>query len=377
MTVKLANLFGSSSKSSSNSMGNATDTVPGKSSHHYNGHHFQQQSPSPNANVKLIKCYDHHDDRPAAMTIYGHTYGCNVEHMDDYDEQSLSSTCMQRNHPYNSSQRPLLDDCRPQLMLVMAGGKKPSTQTTTGTPMSPLPPKHNVTDASANPNAAAYVSPYVQQQKRDSVKGLHGFNDFDALSQQYNQHLQSPHIGYPYGSPPSPTVQPSDFCFDRLQREQCITANPSTSSTATMKSNCSSNSATDCSPLRYGNVNYQDVAYYLKKSLAQPLSHTVPHPHYLPHSSRFEEDFCTRRNVGFEGSQVEAVGSAAVSFKASSGPFIFGISHEDQRSDYGRGHCTNNTNTSTYCNNTQNNLNKPVINATHVKEHNALVPIQM
>ncbi|XP_034478449.1 uncharacterized protein LOC117784746 [Drosophila innubila] len=380
MTVKLAKLFGrsSSSKSNSNSAGNETDSVVGNSFHHgHSGHNLQQQPPPPNANMKLIKYYDHHLDQPTtAMTIYGHSYGCsNDELVDDYDDNTLlNSRCMQRNHPYNNSQRPLLGDCRPQLMLVMAGGKnKQSTTTTSATPMAgipppapPLPPQRNVTDATGS----AYVSPYVQQQKRDSVKGLHGFNDFDALSQQYNQHLQGAHIGYPYGSPPSPTVQvqSSDFCFDSRQQErkQSLKAiSSSTSSTATTKSNCSSNSAANGSPPpRYGNVSYQNADYYLEQQLTQSQSHT----HCLPHSSsRFEDDFCTRRNVNFVGSQAGTVPTVS-----STGPFIFGISHEEQQTVYGlRRHCSISSVNST-TNNIKNILNQTVINVTPIKEHKAL-----
>lgn len=408
MTVKLAKLFGSgssSNKSKANSGNSAPNTAP-LSGHGQNMQLPAPPLPPPNGNVKLIKYCDHHDrHRPAAMTIYGHAYECNqleVELENDYDDNmSLSSTYMQRNHPYNNSQRPLLGERRPQLLLAKAGGKKKATATPMAgipLPAPPLPPLRNVNamgksnasgnghvngcasagaNANVNGSADVYVSPYVQQQKRDSAKGLHGFNDFDALSQQYNQHLQSPHIGYPYGSPPSPTAQSSDFCFDR-EREKSFKAVSSTSSTATTKSNCSSSSAANGSPPR--NIGYHDAGNYLD---TQAHAHAQPHTQLLLHSSRFEDDFCTRRNVDFL-TDVERSGNPT----GTTGPFIFGISHEQQQTDYGhRSSCSidsitktantkSNGNSNTSSNRTStnnNNLYQPVINATPVKEHNALV----
>ncbi|XP_060663261.1 probable serine/threonine-protein kinase MARK-A [Drosophila nasuta] len=415
MTVKLAKLFGSSSSNSngggsnnkSNNSNSAATNASGSVAATANGQQQPPPLPPPNANMKLIKYYDphhhhnhnhHHHHQPAAMTIYGHAYECNVDLEDDYDDNNM---CMQRNHPYNNSQRPLLGERRPQLTLMTAVGKKktaaaatPPTTTITTAPMAgiplpapPLPPQRQLS------NNSACISPYVQQQKRDSVKGLHGFNDFDVLSQQYNQHLQSsPHIGYPYGSPPSPTVQSSDFCFDtdRQQRERereqsfkAISSSSSSSnssssnnSTATTKSNCSSNSAP-----RYGNVSgYQDTAattpYYLEQSQRHNSnSNTVTATATATtQSSRFEDDFCTRRNVDFVASQAAAA--------TEGGPFIFGISHEQQQTDYGHRRCsissqhsnniiTNSNNIN--CKTNNNNLNRPVINATPtLKEHNAL-----
>ncbi|KRF82257.1 uncharacterized protein RhoU [Drosophila virilis] len=394
MTVKLAKLFGSgsSSKSNSNSASNVPNIVPG----HSHAHNLQQPVPPlpPNANMKIIKYCDHHDHhQPAARTIYGNAYECNqmeLELEDDYDDNmSLSSAYMQRNHPYNNSQRPLLGERRPQLLLVGGKKKPPATAPMAGIPLPapPLPPQRsasasasasgtgnvnasiNVT-GTANANAGVYVSPYVQQQKRDSVKGLHGFNDFDALSQQYNQHLQSPHIGYPYGSPPSPTAQSSDFCFDRQrEQEQSFKAISTTSSTATTKSNCSSSSVANGSPPpppRYGNVGYQDAGHYLDQTQTQLLSH----------ASRFEDDFCTRRNVDFVAGNSAGTGTGT-GIGSGTGPFIFGISHEQQQTDYGcRRRCSidsaNSSTTKTNTNSNNNNLNQPVINATPVKEHSAL-----
>ncbi|XP_032594238.1 myosin-G heavy chain [Drosophila grimshawi] len=409
MTVKLAKLFGSSSssKSSNNGANIATNSVSVSNNDSSITHHnLQQQAPPlppPNANMKLIKYYDHHhhhhQHQPAAMTIYGRAYECSQmvvdvgedeeeeEPYDDYDDNmSLSSACMQRNHPYNNSQRPLLGDRRTTL-----AKKKGATTVAAATsspmagiplPAPPLPPQRSHI-------GGTYVSPYVQQQKRDSVKGLHGFNDFDTLSQQYNQHLQSsPHIGYPYGSPPSPTAQSSDFCFDNSnsninsssrQREQSFKAVSSSSSTDTTKSNCSSNSAANGSPPRYGNVPYPDLD---SQSHQQQQQHQQQHQHQT--SSRFEDDFCTRRNLDFVGTGSNVTAPAAVAAAAAAagpGPFIFGISHEQQQTDYGRQRCSNSSSNSNgngngngngNSNSNNNNLNQPVINATPIKEHNAL-----
>ncbi|XP_030243760.1 uncharacterized protein LOC108655833, partial [Drosophila navojoa] len=396
MTVKLAKLFGSgsSNKSKANS-GSGSGSNASNASMPLNGHGQNMQLPAPslpmpaNGNVKLIKYCDHQHDRqrPAAMTIYGHAYECNqmeVELENDYDDNmSLSSAYMQRNHPYNNSQRPLLGERRPQLQVTKAAGKK---KTATGSPMAgiplpapPLPPQRHCNGSDA------YVSPYVQQQKRDSAKGLHGFNDFDALSQQYNQHLQSPHIGYPYGSPPSPTAQSSDFCFDGEREKSFKPVSSTGSSTATTKSNCSSSSAANGSPPTNACYHPSDSGNYLD------AQHTA-NAQLMLHSSRFEDDFCTRRNVDFltdtERSglnsntnlnphpQPQPVGCP------TTGPFIFGISHEQQQTDYGhRSSCSidsitkTNTNSNSSSNRTSsnnNNLYQPVINATPIKEHNAL-----
>ncbi|BFG01162.1 uncharacterized protein DMAD_00982 [Drosophila madeirensis] len=271
--------------------------------------------PKTNANMKNLKYYNH-----LQATYDCHELMLNEEDdRDDYeDSMSLSSGCMQRHHPCNNSQRPLLGERRPQLTLMAVGQKKavakPFRQHGSLPPLPPLPQQKSHA-------TAAYISPYVHQQKRDSAKGLHGFNDFDALSQQYNQHLQSPHIGYPYGSPPSPTAHSRhsrDFCIDR----QPVQAASSSSS------NCSSSLTTSSS-----------------------LPTTV-------HASRFEDDFCMRRPA--DKSPPTAAPSCA------SGPFIFGISPEQQLTDYG---CTSVTQTATPT--SSRNALQPVI-APFRKEHKPL-----
>lgn len=87
---------------------------------------------------------------------------------------SATNIMSSRDHPFNKSTRPLLMERKPQLLL----SKKRSSE----------------------------------------LSKMHGFNDFDIISQQY-RNLSTQHIGYPYGSPPpSPTVISSnDFVFSDTQ----------------------------------------------------------------------------------------------------------------------------------------------------------------
>ncbi|XP_043659480.1 uncharacterized protein LOC122624103 [Drosophila teissieri] len=267
--------------------------------------HMQQPPPlpPPNANMKSLKYYEHLQA----------TYDCHdlMDHEQDPDD--YEDTCMQRNHPYNNSQRPLLGDRRPQLTVMSVGkkgGKSGMQVQNLPLPM-PLPPL---------PPLRSYISPYVQQQKRDSAKGLHGFNDFDALSQQYNQHLQSPHIGYPYGSPPSPTAQSSDFCFDRQTGLVMLPGTAGGQVISSSSSNCSSSHTTSTSsPTRY----YPDNPGHATGLYA----------------SRFEDDFCVRRPAVQESSSPSSAGVSGAGSGSGSGvgggPFIFGIAPEQQVTDYG------------------------------------------
>ncbi|KAH8303467.1 hypothetical protein KR059_011456 [Drosophila kikkawai] len=310
MTVKLAKLFGGmTAGSGTGSMGDSLDNVGShqqqQQQHLQQQQHVSQQQqqqppplPPPNANMKTLKYYEHLQD----------TYDCHdlmldpdQDHDDYEDNMSLSSACMQRNHPYNNSQRPLLGDRRPQLTVMSVGKKSGKSGGTANIhhhhqqslPLPPLPP------------ARSYISPYVQQQKRDSAKGLHGFNDFDALSQQYNQHLQSPHIGYPYGSPPSPTAQSRDFCFDRQMTAALGQVTGQGIISSSSSSNCSSSHTTSTSsPTRY----YPD--------------------------SRFEDDFCMRRPAGNSPPPSSSLPPQPCG-AGSGGPFIFGIAPEQQATDYG------------------------------------------
>ncbi|XP_068156767.1 uncharacterized protein RhoU isoform X1 [Drosophila tropicalis] len=322
MTVKLAKLFGSGNNGAvvggSTGMGTAGGGggsgvgTGGKSvSNQMENHACAMDNnknqegmppplPPPNENMQKFhyKYYDH--------GIYGHAYMCQDQDMDHDQDEDDYDTALQRNHPYNNSQRPLLGDRRPAVHhnLTLIKMQKPLP------PVTPPRPSHS------HGNSAAYISPYVQQQKRDSAKGLHGFNDFDALSQEYNRHLQSPHIGYPYGSPPSPTntsthhhqhpqqqqQQSSDFCFDHRQLPP---PPPSSSSTS---SNCS-----------YGHAAM--VAASSSSSSSFP--------------SRFEDDFCKRNNSETSGCNLIGT-SGGGGGNGANGPFIFGISHVvGQSRDYG------------------------------------------
>ncbi|XP_070132728.1 uncharacterized protein RhoU isoform X1 [Drosophila bipectinata] len=372
MTVKLAKLFG---RHRSNTEAHEDLQQQQQQQHHQQLHHQQLQQlqqnqqhlppplPPLNANMKSLKYLEH----------LRSSYGCQPAspEEDDEDNVSLSSACMQRNHPYNNSQRPLLGDRRPQLTVVGAGGKKgkagaglaPSAIAALP-PMSPPPPQRN------------YISPYVQQQKRDSARGLHGFNDFDALSQH---HLQSPPLqsGYPYGSPPSPTAKSSDFCFDRPAEGLPPAALRRSIVDVSLSSECSTAAS---SPSRYfhqeapkptpvpppvavhqpapahpivssgsSSGTASPPRYYPKEAPQTPLSSLaaplvgppvaprvppkVPSPVY---ASRFEDDFCMRRpvlNTFHQAPPPPAVPAAG--HKGKDGPFIFGIDPEDQATDYG------------------------------------------
>ncbi|XP_017055291.1 uncharacterized protein LOC108097496 [Drosophila ficusphila] len=307
MTVKLAKLFGGVEVLDSANNQQHQEQMQ----HQQHQQHQQQQQqplaattqqhlqqppplPPPNANMKSLKYYEHLQATYDCHDLMDH------DHDHDQDQDDYEDTCMQRNHPYNNSQRPLLGDRRPQLTVMSVGkkGKSGISQQNLPLPLPPLPPLRS------------YISPYVQQQKRDSAKGLHGFNDFDALSQQYNQHLQSPHIGYPYGSPPSPTAQSSDFCFDR---QTGLVMLPGTTGQliSSSSSNCSSSHTTSTSsPTRY-----------------YPADHPVSSSLY---PSRFEDDFCMRRPpVVPDGSSPDC------RIAGEGGPFIFGIAPEQQATDYG------------------------------------------
>ncbi|XP_016936728.3 uncharacterized protein RhoU [Drosophila suzukii] len=315
MTVKLAKLFGGggglevldSNQEPHQEQQQQQQPLAATMQQHQQQQHLQQPPPlpPPNANMKSLKYYEHLQA----------TYLMDQDHDHDHDQDQddYEDTCMQRNHPYNNSQRPLLGDRRPQLT-VMSVGKK-------GTKSGGIPQQQNLPLPPPLPPLRTYISPYVQQQKRDSAKGLHGFNDFDALSQQYNQHLQSPHIGYPYGSPPSPTAQSSDFCFDRQTGLVMMPGNTNTTSAggghhqviSSSSSNCSSSHTTSTSsPTRY----YPDNS-----------GHTSLYP------SRFEDDFCMRRPAPESTSSPIVAGGGGGG--RGSGPFIFGIAPEDQVTDYG------------------------------------------
>lgn len=256
---------------------------------------------------------------------------------------TTASIMTSRDHPFNSSQRPLLAERKPQLLLAQSNSNKNKKhQQLTANQQQQLQQQQQ------QQQQKSYISPYVQQQKRDSVKGLHGFNDFDILSQQYNQHLQSPHIGYPYGSPPSPT-HASDFVFESTtnasnekpqqqllshhQQHQQHFAGISTALTSTP---------------RYGNItNYGSTSSAASgNNFSNTPCYDVNEADYCGKTSRFEDDFCTRRNIDFTKSTCNGVVAATQPAVDASnhnshlnattgGPFIFGIAPEHQ-TDFSR-----------------------------------------
>ncbi|XP_065363625.1 myb-like protein AA [Calliphora vicina] len=377
MTVKLAKLFGSSTSNNSSSQVPPPLPPPNPSPvyNYYNHPQLQQ---------KLQKPYNPYmdDDDDDNMSLYSTT----------------ASIMTSRDHPFNNSQRPLLADRKPQLLLTQNNNnnnkKKNSTANQQNSQTSYQQQQllkqqqhHHQLQQQQQlqlQQEKSYISPYVQQQKRDSAKGLHGFNDFDILSQQYNQHLQSPHIGYPYGSPPSPTRTSSthtipataaasssstsalqnianntttDFVFDSLattygnnnkQQQQQPFASISTALTSTPRygninnygsttSANAANNASSSSSFSIANSNSRpcydvnDADYYT----ARPSTDAM-----LGKSSRFEDDFCSRRNIDFsknthldgvsEHHEQQQQQQQQQPPQLQSGPFIFGIPPEQQ-----------------------------------------------
>ncbi|XP_073831320.1 rhoU isoform X2 [Musca autumnalis] len=352
MTVKLAKLFSNSATSNSN-------TTP-----------QQQPPPLPPPNPPSNVAYNYYNQQlPHLQAKAQKPY--NPYMMDDEDDNmSLYSTTASimtsRDHPFNNSQRPLLAERKPQVVVKQNGNnsnKKKQLNTS----------QKQQQEQQQQQQQKSYISPYVQQQKRDSAKGLHGFNDFDILSQQYNQHLQSsPHIGYPYGSPPSPTQTSSDFVFDTtaIQNHPAsvtrgdATTTTSSSSNSSMERHKHHNQPTHLqqqqqqqqfasistaltSTPRYGNIsNYGSTSaassnnYYTGTPAASTLSrggngggtpyYDVNEADYYGKSSRFEDDFCNRRNIDLAKCHTLDTPSTANSSHLHEGPFIFGIAPEHQ-----------------------------------------------
>lgn len=240
---------------------------------------------------------------------------------DEDDNMSLYSTTASimttRDHPFNNSQRPLLAERKPAVQLLQ---KKKQPQYTAEAAIKNHHHHNTQQQQQQQREDPQYISPYVQAQKRDSAKGLHGFNDFVILSQQYNQHLkQSPHIGYPYGSPPSPTATSNDFVFDSVSGE--ISTNRYKNSETPRYANTVMDYITATSQQHQQHIT-NELDYYSTSSSTSG---------YMGKSSRFEDDFCCRRNVEFaKHSQMATAGTAAASSSSASsssvcsGPFIFG-----------------------------------------------------
>lgn len=401
MTVKLAKLFSNSSNNTSSQVPPPLpppNTQPPTYNYYNQDHHHM-----PQLQQKLQKPYNPYMDDAA-------------DDVDDEDNMSLYSTTASimtaRDHPFNNSQRPLLAERKPQLLLTQNKSNSNNNNNGNGSSSSSSSSNNKKKNQTTNQQNSqqtssyqqqqhqlqlqqqqkSYISPYVQQQKRDSAKGLHGFNDFDILSQQYNQHLQSPHIGYPYGSPPSPTTTAaaatsttaatsssqnanlannitSDFIFNSLatysnhkqhqqqlpqqqqHQQQHHFASISTALTSTPRygninnygSTTSANAANNTitsngiSPTTTTSTNtansrpcydINEADYYSNRPSADP-----PTTLLLGKSSRFEDDFCSRRNIDFTKNTHFDCGNELEQQQYQplhNGPFIFGIPPEQQ-----------------------------------------------
>lgn len=343
MTVKLAKLF--SNTASNNSSAQVPPPLPPPNPIPAYNYYNQDHHHTPQLQQKLQKPYNPYmDDDDDNMSLYSTT----------------ASIMTSRDHPFNSSQRPLLAERKPQLLLTQNNNNsnKRKTQTTTANQQNSQQ-QLQMQQQQQQQHQKSYVSPYVQQQKRDSAKGLHGFNDFDILSQQYNQHLQSPHIGYPYGSPPSPTTTTAtqnnvannittDFVFDSLatytgnkqhqelqpqqqqQEQQQQFASISTALTSTPRYGNISNYGSTTSANTANNTISSRPCYDLNEADFQKSSTDT---NFLGKSSRFEDDFCSRRNIDFSKNTHLDCGIEQEQQQYQplhSGPFIFGVAPEQQ-----------------------------------------------
>ncbi|XP_067641132.1 LOW QUALITY PROTEIN: uncharacterized protein RhoU [Eurosta solidaginis] len=383
MTVKLTNFFSSNAASISHPTTTPSTTMTGALA-----------PPTPPithataATTAITGSYHLHQQQPQQLQqqsykpyLVGHV---DVETVDDdgdlYDDDNMSlysnatsasGIMTQRGHSCNNSQRPLLGERKPPKMLLLSnnnGTKKNKKLTASSSSSSSAnginqPQRHllHKQRQQGKPQmlqqSKSYISPYVQQQKRDSAKGLHGFNDFDILSQQYTEHLRSsPHIGYPYGSPPSPTAKSNDFVFDTLimpqkrqQQQQQPQQQQSSSqqivendiidtdysyyARTTGNGNASNNSSSGSGS---GSASVGSLGHMTTNNNATP-----PYQ-YIGKPSRFEDDFCTRRNASFaapqnaptlqQSQQQQPLATAEDSWLAADdigGPFIFGgVPHE-------------------------------------------------
>ncbi|XP_061402175.1 ras-interacting protein RIP3-like, partial [Musca vetustissima] len=354
MTVKLAKLFSNSATNNSSSSQQQQQPPPLPPPNPPQAYNYYNQQ-LPHLQAKAQKPYNPYmmDDEDDNMSLYSTT----------------ASIMTSRDHPFNNSQRPLLAERKPQVVVKQNGNnsnKKKQQQHNASQ-------KQQHQEHHQQQQQKSYISPYVQQQKRDSAKGLHGFNDFDILSQQYNQHLQSsPHIGYPYGSPPSPTQTSSDFVFDTsattISKHPASMTRGDNSGSSSMERHkhhqqqqqqkfASISTALTSTP-RYGNIsNYGSTSgvstnnYYNSSTTTGGISGTslslsrgpattspyydVNEADYYGKSSRFEDDFCNRRNIEFAKCHtLDTPSSTATTANGShllhEGPFIFGIAPEHQ-----------------------------------------------
>uniref|UniRef100_A0A1I8PAU3 Uncharacterized protein n=1 Tax=Stomoxys calcitrans TaxID=35570 RepID=A0A1I8PAU3_STOCA len=340
MTVKLAKLFSNSATNNSLSSSSTQQS---------------QQQPPPLPPPNPPQAYSSYYNSQQFSHLQGKSQKPYNPYMDDEDDNmSLYSTSASimtsRDHPFNNSQRPLLAERKPQVVVAKQNGGSGSSSSSSKKKQHSLNNKQDVLSQHQQPQPQQqqqrqqkpYISPYVQQQKRDSAKGLHGFNDFDILSQQYNQHLQSsPHIGYPYGSPPSPTQTSNDFVFDSQPATDQQFASISTALTSTPRygniSNYGSTSSATASPYY---VNTDSICPMVAATATSsttttrrpcPGTNVETNADYYGKSSRFEDDFCNRRNMDFAKSHtLPDTPSTANSSHLHEGPFIFGLAPEHQ-----------------------------------------------
>lgn len=353
MTVKLTKFF-----SSAAAIPTMTTATPASETAATSYHHQQQH----------IQFMQQQQTQQHSSLTYNPYIAGGMDSDDFYDDDNMSlyssatagsGIMTQRGHSCNNSQRPLLGERKPPKMLLSSNATK-KTKKSTGfnQPQRHLQLQQHQQQQQLQyqqqqqhegkpqllPQQKSYISPYVQQQKRDSAKGLHGFNDFDILSQQYTEHLRSsPHIGYPYGSPPSPSAKSNDFVFDPLPQQHILYGN----NVHHQQQNASQYriQQTGC------DINETDYSYYERNAYnvsgigsggngSGSLSggsnglpstvHYAPPSHYMGKSSRFDDDFCTRRNATFSEPQPVALAEQAWTppipavTDDMSGPFIFG-----------------------------------------------------
>ncbi|XP_036227749.2 uncharacterized protein RhoU isoform X1 [Bactrocera oleae] len=332
MTVKLTKFFSSTAVIPTMTTASPSTETAATSYYHQQQHiQFMQQETQQQSSL------------PYNPYIAG---GMDSDDLYDDDNMSLylSSTAgsgimTQRGHSCNNSQRPLLGERKPPKMLLNGNAAKTNKKSTGfNQPQRHLQLQQKQQQQHEGkpqllPQQKTYISPYVQQQKRDSAKGLHGFNDFDILSQQYTEHLRSsPHIGYPYGSPPSPSAKSNDFVFDPLPQQNSLYGNDVVHQ---------QQNAGQYRIQKTGNdINETDYSYYERNAYnvsgsgsgsPDGGSNGLPAAvHYMGKSSRFDDDFCTRRNATFSEPQPVLLSEKAWTPSVPavtddmSGPFIFG-----------------------------------------------------
>ncbi|XP_054728018.1 probable serine/threonine-protein kinase yakA [Anastrepha obliqua] len=383
MTVKLTNFFSSAASMPTTTTPPSPPMVPTAIGGSY--HHHQQQ---PHLQYLQQQQQQTQQLQQQSSLPYNPYIGGVMDDGDLYDDDNMSlysnataasGIMTQRGHSCNNSQRPLLGERKPPKMLLSNNATKKNKKSTgINQPQRHLQQQQQQQQQKQGKpqQQKSYISPYVQQQKRDSAKGLHGFNDFDILSQQYTEHLRSsPHIGYPYGSPPSPTAKSNDFVFDTLalpqqqqqqqQQQHTLYDNRiySSAGTVNQQQQQQQNSSHYQQQQMANGFNDTDYSYYGhnacigsgsgsgsgssnisnnggSNALLTTTNNASP-THYMGKSSRFEDDFCSRRNATFAAPQPQPQSQSLPSSEKTwttsvvagsddvGGPFIFGgMPHE-------------------------------------------------